>query len=287
MLIETTSRIRTRSNLADKRFLLHFNWQMQQAFRSSNGLVDPRPLSRDPGIADVTSPLRIVFTNGKIGPALAVLLAATVCAAAEMRTWNLNSGSTLEAEIVAFPDQESVTVKRSDGKVFTLSAAYLVPTDRAYLNAERAKQWKEVSVDKVLGPVASRYKKCAVSGSGVPGLILVAMLPARAEAVMNNRQQQEAQIADLDGRIQEDSTASHSANTAAKYGNRAYRRANKLQASLANQDAAQAKISLAKLKADYAEYVKKTKDATTELMKKTGVSYEGIPIWECQSSQKR
>src|ERR1035437_8947786 len=203
MLIETTSRIRTRSNLADKRFLLHFNWQMQQAFRSSNGLVDPRPLSRNPGIADVTSPLRIVFSIGKTGPALAVLLAASAGAAAEMRTWNLNSGSTMEAEIVAFPDQESVTVKRSDGKVFTLSAAYLVPTDRAYLSGERGKQWKGGSVDKVLGPVASRYRKCAVSGSGVPGLILVAMLPAQAEAVLNNRQRQGAQIADLDGPIQE------------------------------------------------------------------------------------
>jgi hypothetical protein len=260
---------------------------MRHLFRSSNGLVDPRPLSRNPGIADVTSPLRIVFSIGKTGPALAVLLAASAGAAAEMRTWNLNSGSTMEAEIVAFPDQESVTVKRSDGKVFTLPGAYLVPADRAYLNAERAKQWKKVSVDKVLGTVASRYKKCEVNGSGVPGLILVAMLPARAEAVMNNRQQQETQIADLDGRIQEDSTASHSANTVAKYGNRAYRRANKLQASLASQDAAQAKISLAKLKADYAVYVKKTKADTTVLMKNTGMSYEGIPIWECQSSQKR
>lgn len=260
---------------------------MRYPSRSSKALVDHRPLPQGPRLPDVATALHIVFANIRTGPALAVLLAATVCAAAEMRTWNLNSGSTLEAEIVAFPDQESVTVKRSDGKVFTLPGAYLVPADRAYLNAERVKQWKEVSVDKVLGPVASRYKKCAVSGSGVPGLILVAMLPAQAEAVLNNRQQQEAQIADLDGRVQEDSTASHSANTAAKYGNRAYRRANKLQASLANQDSAQAKISLAKLKADYAEYVKKTKDATTVLMKKTGVSYEGIPIWECQSSQKR
>lgn len=256
---------------------------MQHAFRSSNRLVDPRPLSRNPGIADVTSPLRIVFTNGKIGPVLAVLLAATVCAAAEMRTWNLNSGSTMEAEIVGFPNPESVTVKRSDGKLFILPVAYLTSADRAYLDAERAKQWKEVSVDKVLGTVASRYKKCAVSGSGVGGEILVAMLPARAEALLNNRQQQEAQIADLDSQIQNDSTASHDANAAAKHGTRAYRRANKLQASLANKDAAQAKISLAKLKADYADYVKKTKVDTALLMKNIGLRCEGLSVWECQT----
>jgi hypothetical protein len=59
---------------------------MRHLFRSSNGPVDPRPLCRDPGIADVTSPFRIVFSIGKTGPALAVLLAASAGAAAEMRT---------------------------------------------------------------------------------------------------------------------------------------------------------------------------------------------------------
>jgi hypothetical protein len=219
--------------------------------------------------------------------ALAVLLAATACAAVEMRTWNFESGATMQAEIVAFPSPETVKVKRSDGKMFTLPATYLATADRAYLDAERAKQWKEVSLDKLVGTVAARYKKCAVSGSGVGGQILVAMLPARAEAVLNNRQQQEAQIADLDSRIQDDSTASHDANVATKHGNRAYRNANRAQAKLATQDAAQAKTSLAKLKADYAEYVKKTKAATTVLLKNTGLVCEGLSVWECQTPQKR
>jgi hypothetical protein len=224
--------------------------------------------------------MRLAFT-------LAVLLTLTACATAEMRTWIFSSGATMEAELVGFPNPESVTVKRSDGKTFTVPTTYLASADRAYLDAERAKQWKEVSVNKLLGTVASRYKKCAVSGSGVASPILVAMLPARAEAVLNNRQQQEAQIADLDSQIQEDSTTSLNANTAAKHGNRAYRNANKVQAKLANADAAAAKTSLAKLKADYAEYVKKTKAATTVLMKNTGLRCEGLPVWECQASQKR
>ena len=195
----------------------------------------------------------------------------------------------MEAEIVAFPSPETVEVKRSDGKVYTLPAAYLADADRAYLDAERAKQWKEVSVDKLLGTVsAGRYKKCAVSGKDVGGEILVAMLPSQVEAVLNNRQQQEAQIADLNSRIQNDSSAARDANVAAaRGGSRAYRNANRAQAKLATQDEAEAKTSLDKLKADYAEYVKKTKAATTVLMKKTGLVYERLPVWECQALQKR
>jgi hypothetical protein len=221
--------------------------------------------------------------------ALAFLLAATAVASAEMRTWNLKSGATLEAEIVAFPGPDTVQVKRSDGKMANLPAAYLTDADRAYLDAERAKQWKEVSIDKVLGTVsAGRYKKCAVSGKEVGHEILVALLPSQVEAVVNNRQQQEAQIANLSSRITEDSTAARNANdTAATSGNRADRNANRAQAKLAKQDEAAAKAYLARLKADYAEYVKKTKATTTVRMKNTGLVYDGLSVWECQVSPKR
>jgi hypothetical protein len=131
---------------------------------------------------------------------LAVLLAATTIAVAEMRTWNFKSGATIEAEIVAFPGPDTVKVKRSDGKEYVLPTAYLASEDRAYLATERAKQWKEVSVDKLLGTAAAgRYKKCAVSGKDAGGNILIALLPASVEAVLNNRKQQEDQIADLSG----------------------------------------------------------------------------------------
>lgn len=216
-----------------------------------------------------------------------MLLALAACAAGETRTWHFESGTTMEAEIVAFPSPETVKVKRSDGKLFTLPATSLATADRAYLDAERAKQWKEVSVDKLLGTVATRYKKCAVSGSAVAGQILVALLPAQAEAVLNNRQQQEAQIADLDSRIQDDSDASRNANAAAKHGYRAYRNENRAQARQANQDEAGAKLSLVKLKSDYAEYVKKTKAGTTLFMRNTGLICGGLPVWECQPLPKR
>ena len=226
--------------------------------------------------------------NPKIS-VLAVLLAATAVAAAEMRTWNFNSGATMEAEIVGFPSPETVEVKRSDGKVYTLPTAYLNNADRAYVDAELAKQWKQVSVDKLLGTAsAGRYKKCAVSGKDVGGEILVAILPSQVEAILNNRQQQQAQITNLNTRIQGDSSVAQNANAAAASGgSRAYRNANRAQAKLATQDEAAAKTSLAKLKADYGEYVKKTKAATTVPMKKTGLVYEGLPVWECKTSQNR
>jgi hypothetical protein len=69
-------------------------------------------------------------------------------------------------------------------------------------------------------------------------------------------------------------------------GTRAYRNASRAQANLAVKDEAAAKAALAKLKADYAKYVKKTKAATTVRMKNTGLVYEALPVWECQVSPK-
>jgi hypothetical protein len=225
-----------------------------------------------------------VSRNARIG-ILAVLAVAMTSGAGEMRTWNLKSGATLEAEIVAFPSPDSVQIKRSDGVLATLPAEYLTDTDRAYLNAERAKQWKEVSIDKVLGTISSgRYKKCAVNGKDVGREILVARLPAQVETVVNTRKQQEDAIESLNSRITGDSKVAKSANTSATTsGNRAYRNANRAQARLAAQDETAAKVSLAKLKADHAEYVKKTKSETTVRMKNTGLVYEGLPVWECQT----
>ena len=218
-----------------------------------------------------------------------MLLMATAVAGAEMRTWNFKSGATLDAEIVAFPGPDTVQVKRSDGKMAILPAAYLTDADRAYLDAERAKQWKEVSIDKVLGEVsAGRYKKCAVSGKDGGHEILVAKLPSQVETIVNNRQQQEAQITNMSSRITEDSIAARNADAAAVTGGtRAYRNASRAQGNLAAKDEAAAKASLAKLKADYAEYVKKTKTSTTVRMKNTGLVYDGLPVWECQVSPKR
>ena len=56
---------------------------------------------------------------------------------------------------------------------------------------------------------------------------------------------------------------------------------------MATQDAAVTKACLDKLNADYADYVKKTKAATTVLMKNTGLVCEGLPVWECQTAQNR
>jgi hypothetical protein len=219
---------------------------------------------------------------------LAALLAAIAAPAAEMRTWNLKSGATMEGELVGFPSDDKVSVKRSDGKVYTLSETYLADADRVYLETQRAKQWKEVSVDKLLGTVSSgRYKKCAVSGKEVSGQILVMLLPAQVEAILTSRKRQEAQIADLNSRIQTDSNVARNATAAAKGGNRAYRNANKAEARVANRDEFDAKTSLDQAKTNYTDYVKKTKATTMVLMRNTGTTYEGLAVWECQAPTKR
>lgn len=210
-----------------------------------------------------------------------LMLTAAGTVTAETRTWNLKSGATVEAEIVGFPNAQSVTVKRTDGKVYTLQDAYLADEDREFVQAERAKLWKEVSIDKVLGPVSgSRYRKCVVSGKDVSGQILVTMLPATVEPVLNKRQEQEAQIAALNTRIQTDEKAAHSkAKTNNRYGS-------KTNARAAAQDETSAKGDLARARADHEDYLKKTKASTTLLMKNTGLTYEGYPVWECQAPQK-
>jgi hypothetical protein len=223
-----------------------------------------------------------VKANPKLN-ALIVVLAATVAAAGELPTWHLKSGSSVEAEIVAFPGPDTVEVKRSDGKVYTMPCAYLEEADLAYLAAERAKQWKEVSIDKLLDPAPTgRYWKCAVTGKSVPTTIMVALLPRQVEAVLKSRQQQDAQITNLNTRIQNDSKLARDANAAAARSGRAYRKADKAEAKLASSDETATKANLTKLKADYAANLKKTKTVTPLKMKNTGMKCEGLPVWECQ-----
>jgi hypothetical protein len=223
----------------------------------------------------------------KLG-AIGLLLAATVVAFAEMRTWTFNSGATLEAEIVGFPDEATVNVKRSDGKIYSLPFAYLTNADRAYLAAEHAKQWKKVSVDKLLGTVsAGYYKKCLVSGKDVNGEVLIQLLAPQVEAVLNTRKQQADEIADLTSRPR--NGAGGGQGSAAAGGGRGPRhatRAQRAQAQFAAQAARDTKNRLAKLKADYDANLKKTKGATTVLMKNTGSVYDGLAVWECKDPRK-
>ena len=212
----------------------------------------------------------------KLG-AIGLLLAATAMACAEMRTWTLNSGTTMEAEIAGFPDAATVKVKRSDGKIYSLPFAYVNKADQAYLAAEHAKQWKKVSIDELLGSAsAGYYKKCRVSGSDVNGTILVQLLASQVEAVLNARKRQADQIADLTSRLR----------NGAAGGGAGHRHATRAQAQSAAQAARDAQIRLDKLKADYDKNLKKTKGATTVFMKNTGSVYDGLAVWECKDPRK-
>ena len=211
---------------------------------------------------------------------MGLALAATALAVAETRTWTFNSGATIEAEIVGFPDATTVAVKRSDGMVYSVPFAYLTNLDRAYLAAQHAKQWKSVSDDKLLGTAsAGFYKKCLVSGKDVNGEILIQLLPPAAESILNTRNQQAAKIADLASRLP-------SGGGGAAAGGQGHRRASRAQAKQAAQAAADARAALDKLRADNAEYLKKTKSTTTVLMKNTGLVYNKLAVWECKDPRK-
>ena len=219
--------------------------------------------------------------------ALVMLLAGSGIATAEMRTWNLKSGATIDAEIVSFPTPQTVKIKRADGKVYTLQAAYLTDDDRSFLESERAKEWKEVSLDKIVGSASGgRYKKCSVSGKDVSGQILVTMLPAQVEPILAKRQQQEADIATMNGRIGQDISTTQHASSEPSTASRQDRKMAKAASTAAKQDESAAKTSLAKLQAEHDDYVKKTKSATTLMMKNTGTVYEGLQVWECQPQHK-
>ena len=101
---------------------------------------------------------------------IGLLVTATAVAVAEMRTWTFEeSGKTVQGEVLGFAGT-AVTLKGADGKTFSVPIAYLTESNRTYLAAERAKQWKEVEVFKLEGEESGgRYKKCTVHGQGVNG----------------------------------------------------------------------------------------------------------------------
>ncbi len=222
--------------------------------------------------------------TGLILRASFTLLTGGSFAMAEMHTWTLQSGATVEGEIVDFPNAQSVKVKKPDGKFVTLPDAYLTEGDRTYAMTERAKLWKEASIDKVLGTTsAGRYKKCSVTGKDVTSPILLTLLPSQVESVLTKRQQEEDRIAALNSQIQKDQNTEHQAKPpAGAYGRRTQNSAK----VAATYDEAMAKTNLIKLKSDYAETLKKTKPITTLLIKNTGLVYEGLQVWECQSPKR-
>jgi hypothetical protein len=82
---------------------------------------------------------------------IGLLLTATAVAGAEMRTWTFSeSGKTVQGEVLGFTG-DAVTLKRVDAKTFSVPIAYLTETDRVFLVAARAQQWKEFEVLKLEG----------------------------------------------------------------------------------------------------------------------------------------
>ena len=222
-----------------------------------------------------------------------LLLAATAVAGAEMRTWTFEqSGKTIQGEVAGFTG-DTVTIKGDDGKVRSVPIAYLTASDRSFLVAERAKQWKEVEVVKLESDEsARRYKKCSVRGQSVNGEILIERLPKAVEAVLNARNQQAAPIAALSQQIQNENQAVQQAKASipsGSSGNRAYRRAVGLEhaeVNVADKDLKSARTNLAGLQKSYDAYVEKTRSQTMVKMRNTGVRYKDLAVWECFDPRK-
>lgn len=224
-----------------------------------------------------------------------LLLAVTSLAAAEMRTWTFEkNGKTIEGEVVSLSGS-AVNLKRPDGKMVSVPIAYLTESNRLDLAAEGAALWKEVEVVKLEGTVSTggRYKKCAVKGKEVSGTIVIELLPPPVEVILNNRNQQASQIADLADRIENKDRAVARADAVTPTGaggDAAYVNAvmaQRAQVNLAIVDLAQAKADLAKLETAYADYIDQTRAATIVKVKNTGIVYMGSAVWECFDPRKQ
>lgn len=228
--------------------------------------------------------------KSKLGAA-ALLLALAVTSLAETRTWTFEkSGKTIEAEVVGFSGTNRVSLRGVDGKTFSVRVAYLVESNRVYLASALADQWKEVEVVKLEGTAsAGRYKKCTVRINGGNDVILVDLLPPAVEAILTSRNQQAAQIAEMQDWkqaniqtltpveiVMRDPSMSLGYNT-----NPVYR----VQDMSALRTEA-AETNLVELETAFADYNAQTKAATTLKMKKTSLVYEGLPVWECLDPRK-
>jgi hypothetical protein len=229
--------------------------------------------------------------NGRIG-VFGFLVVATASSAAEMRTWTFEkSGKTIRAEVSNFVGTNMVALKGADGKSFTVPIAYLVESNRVFLAAELAEQWKEVEVVRLEGTASGgRYKRCTVRGKGVGHVILVDLLPPAVESILKVRNQKEAQIAELQSWMKRNiqtltpvEIVVHDPSMALGYNTNPVYRVKDVSALKAEA----AETNLLKLETAFTDYNAQTKAATTVKMKKTGLVYEGLPVWECFDPRKR
>jgi hypothetical protein len=222
-----------------------------------------------------------------------LLLLAGLAALAETQTLVLKSGAGVEGEILAI-GTDAVTIRRaSDGKVYSLPLAFLSDSNRLELAAARASQWQPIEVIRLEGSAsAGRYKRCLVRGTNVSDVILVQMLPPKAEEILKSRNQQAAQIARLSDRIESRDWVvqrADAATPATAIGDPDYVNAvmaQRARVNLAIVDLNQAKTNLAKLQQSYADYLDQTRSDTIVQMKNSGLVYEGLQVWECFDPRK-
>jgi hypothetical protein len=249
------------------------------------GLVQPR----------LAAPMRMGYCGSKSrfrmknqALLMAFLLAIASAALAETRTFVLKSGATVQGEVVSIGLDAVQIKKSSDGKVYSLSLAYLSDSNRLDLVAERARRWQPIEVIRLEGSAsAGRYKQCEVRGTNVSNVILIEMLPPAVEAILNNRNQQAVQIAQLSDAIENRDWAVQRADAATPNtatGDPDYVNSVMVQRARVNVaivDLNQAKANLAKLQDSYSDYLDNTRAETILQMKNTGFVYQGLQVWQC------
>jgi hypothetical protein len=149
-------------------------------------------------------------------------------------------------------------------------------------SGNNAGQEREVELVKLEGSLsAGRYEKCAVRGGDE---VLIQLLPASVETILNNLGQQAAQIDYLKSWIENGGKALRHAQAVAHDANLAnwnnpyaptYYVKESDYASLED-----ARDELSKLKSAYAEYTATTRKARTVNLKRAGYYGDSL-VWEC------
>ncbi|MEM0897757.1 MAG: hypothetical protein AAGJ79_12840 [Verrucomicrobiota bacterium] len=98
------------------------------------------------------------------GIALPVFFAICCLTSVMARTWTSTDGKTIEAEFVE-SDGESVTIRRDDGRNFTLVLERLSPTDREYVREKTASagEKKKEGPKRITGVITSPKSGTEVS----------------------------------------------------------------------------------------------------------------------------
>ena len=111
---------------------------------------------------------------------------ATVCTAAEMRTWTSTSGTSLEAELMEYANR-TVVLKTAAGRKLTLPLAKLVPEDQVHITNWAQGQEKVQAKTQSVSNSATDTDDQATLKGGLADLLPENLLDSRGKEVSRNK----------------------------------------------------------------------------------------------------